>query len=102
MTGIISGESNFQKLALSITQLAIDDFTTCNQGFDIGNHTFGIRLALAHLLPEDRYELTTDGSSWICREVLKVTSKTCLEYPFLFKVLSTGDLLIGIDDRDLT
>ena len=82
-------------------QTGLDYFTLCNRGFDLGELTWGTRLARYHLLPDDLSELAQDIAAQIGGEVLKLIDKTVLEHPFLFRVISNGDLLIGIDVRDL-
>lgn len=101
MVGKISGETSLNKVSLAIVQLAIHDFTSLNRGYDLGESMFDIHPARRHLLFDDRDELTVDASSWIHTQVMQVTKKTILEHPFMFRVLPTGDLLVGIDERDL-
>lgn len=82
-------------------QTGLDYFTACNGAFDLGDTTFGTRLARYYLLPDDLSELTQDVACMINNEVAKLIPNTSLKHPFLFRVLSNGDLLIGIDERDL-
>ena len=102
MTGNVSGEADYQAIALGLVQLALNDFTANHRGYDLGNTTYRFNAAKRQLLHDDQEQLIIDGSSWISRQVLAITPKTSLDHPFMFRVIANGDLLIGIDERDLT
>lgn len=102
MTGVVSGEAEYQTIALGLVQLALNDFTANHRGHDLGTTTYRFNAAKRHLFHDDQEQLIVDGSSWISRQVMAITPKTSLDYPIIFRVIANGDLLIGIDERDLT
>lgn len=100
-TGRVSGNAKYNQIAWGVVQSVLDYYTCCNRGFDLDDKAFGTRLARYHLLPDDLSDLTADGAWWLNSEINQLLDKTSLDHPFLFRVLSNGDLLIGIDERDL-
>jgi hypothetical protein len=101
VTGTVSGEREYQAIALALLQLCINDFVNNHKGFDLGKTSYGTYVAKKHLFWDDKDDFVIDGSSWISQQVMKVVPKTALEHPFLFRVLPNDHLLIGIDERDL-
>lgn len=100
-TGNVSGNDKYNLIAWGVVQSVVDYYTYCHRGFDLDDKAFNVRLARYHLLPEDLSDLTADGAWWLGTELTHLLGKTTLDHPFLFRVLSNGDLLIGIDERDL-
>lgn len=89
-----------QVITNGVVQLGIDQYATCSKGFDLGNEIFDRRPAGYYLLPEDLQELVTDANSYINTEVTKLTPRSALEHPVIYRVLPTGDLMLGINTED--
>lgn len=101
MTGYVSGETDYQVITLGLVQLVVDDYMANHRGFDLGSTTYRTYQTRKQLFAEDRDPLVVDGSSWISQQVAYLTPKTRLDYPVMYRMLANGDLLIGIDERDL-
>jgi len=65
-----------------------------------GHYTLG-RLARYYILREDRDEIIQNAVSKLHAYTSNLITKNDLEYPFGYQILSNGNLLIGIDVRDL-
>lgn len=101
--GIVTRQARKELLPVitnGVVQLGIDQYAACSKGFDLGDEIFDRRPAGYYLLPEDLQELTTDVNSYINTEVTKLTPRSALEHPVIYRVLPTGDLLLGINTEE--
>lgn len=63
---------------------------------------FDTRLARAIVPHEDRSEILTDAISSLYRSVSPILLSTEIKHRFGYFILSNGDLLLGVDKRDLS
>lgn len=88
-------------LTNSVIQHVVNEFSANNKGFQLDDLGFNIHEAKRSLLNDDLLDLIDTNSYWLYTEVLKETDKSFLEFPFTYRLLPTGDLMVGVDQRDL-
>lgn len=90
-------------MALGVLQKAIDECLVFNRGFELEESpkAFQRYRADKYLLPDDRNELVIDAVAHLSRLITLPSPYTAFSHPVVYRVLPNGNLLIGIDKRDL-
>lgn len=106
VTGSITGKSvteHYDEVALGVLQKAIDECLVFNRGFELEEspNVFPRRQADKYLLPDDRNELVIDAVAHLSRLITLPSPYTAFSHPVVYRVLPNGNLLVGIDKRDL-
>lgn len=106
VTGNVTGKplySHYDSVALAVLQKTMDHFTQMYQGFNLDeNELVFPRQYARNLLPDDEADLITAGT-WFFATALSelIPENRTLEYPILYRVTDAGNLIVGIDTRDL-
>lgn len=106
VTGSVTGKplySHYNCVALAILQKTMDHFTQMYQGFNLDeNELVFPRHYACHLLPDDEEDLITAGTWFFATALLElIPEHRTLEHPILYRVTDAGNLILGIDTRDL-
>lgn len=87
------------EIANGVLQLAIDDFAGV-KGVPYDSRRFCSKLAKERLLYQDLNEIVKDISSAIYVKTTSILPRTDLEYNFCYKLIYTGNILVGLDPRE--
>lgn len=105
VTGSVTGVtlySHYNCVALAVLQKTIDHFTRMYQGFNLDeNELVFPRHYARNLLPDDEHDLITEGTWYFATAFLELVPNTGIDHPILYRVTDAGNLIVGIDTRDL-
>jgi hypothetical protein len=87
-------------MAYGLLEMAIEGFGI-QLGYRIDEPRYNQRLTRYHTLFADLSEILQDATSTIHWAVMQATDKTVLDYRFAYQILPNGNLLVGLDPRDL-
>lgn len=91
----------YNELTYGLLEISIASFAQ-GKGINLlDGPVFNTPLARKLVTGDDRDELVADAVAHIHRVVNPVLACTYFQYKFGFKILSTGNVLLGIDLRDL-
>ena len=98
-TGTPPGFNRYDEMAIGTLQMTVDTFAG-GKGFHLGDTRFSIGLAKKHMLFEDLEEIVQDAASALHTKVLAVLPNSHIQHRFAYRLLPTGNVLIGLDPRE--
>lgn len=99
-TAIPPGFNKYNQIAYELLEMCVHSFAG-KLGYLIDGQYTAQRLARYHILYDDRWDIVSDGISYIHTRVSEVIDRVELEHRFAYRILPNGNLFIGIDPRDL-
>lgn len=87
-------------MAYGLLEMAIDGFGV-QLGYRVDEPRYNQRMTRYYTLFDDLSEILQDATSTIHWAVMQATDKTVLEHRFSYQILVNGNLLVGLDPRDL-
>jgi hypothetical protein len=99
-TGTPPGFKLYKEMAYGLLEMGITEFAIY-KGRPLEAPRFNMALARKYTLLADREPVIEDIAHALHLQVLSLIDKTYLEYPFAYRVLVNGNILVGIDVRDL-
>lgn len=99
-TGIPAEFKRYDEMAYGLLEMAIDGFGV-QLGYRVDEPRYNQRMTRYYTLFDDLSEILQDATSTIHWAVMQATDKTVLEHRFSYQILVNGNLLVGLDPRDL-
>lgn len=98
-TGTPPDFNRYNEMAVGTLQMSVDTFAG-TQGVHLGDERFSVGLAKKYMLFEDLEEIVQDAVSVLHTKVLAVLPTTRIQHRFAYRLLPTGNVLIGLDPRE--
>lgn len=91
----------YNELTYGLLEISVASFAQGKGVNLLDSPVFNTSLARKLVTGDDRDELVADAIAYIHRVINPVLAHTYFQYKFGFRILSTGNVLLGIDLRDL-
>lgn len=98
-TGTPPAFKRYDEMAIGALQMSLDTFAH-GKGVHLGELRFPIGLTKKYMLFEDLDEIVQDAVSALHTKVLSVLPNANLQYRFAYRLLTSGNVLIGLDPRE--